>query len=346
MAHPSKQVDLEVAWRALGSAEGTRDGWRTIALGIPGPFPVYAARFFPGSQEAILVDFGTCTLPPDPQLPHGKGFTVSRVPDHNRPGSTWVALRRNPNSHVDLFTVMAEDIAETLRAGSTHRSPEKTAQAFLARIKAWQEFMKRGRDRKLGPEAELGLVGELLALRATINAGLAAESALVAWTGPDGGLHDLQFGSGALEVKSCVATRDFPVSISSLEQLDPALSEPLFLMGLRFAVTERGQTLPTVIAEVQTFIAEADPESVSLFKLRLLQSGYLPGTEELYERRFLLNEWLVVPVVEDLPKLTSSTVPMGIRAATYILDLHSFRDRAVHLRTALVALGVVFHATR
>lgn len=345
MAPPSKGLDLEVAWRALSIGEEARDGWRTITVGSGGSFPIFAARFFPGAQEAILIDFGAVPLPLDPQLPHGKGFTVGRVPDANRPASNLLALRRNPNSSIDLFTVMAEDVVDALLNAPGGRSREKAVQIFLARIQAWQDFMKRGRDRKLSPERELGLVGELFAIRGAVKAGLTPETALTAWEGPADGLHDLQFGAGALEVKSCVAGRDFPVTISSLQQLDPTLSCPLFLMGLRFAHSDRGQTLPQVIDEVRTFLTQEEPEAGSLFNLRLLQFGFLPGTEDLYDRRFILNEWLVLPVGDDFPRLTAATVPMEIHAAQYSLNLHPLRDRAVPLRAALVSLGMVVHAT-
>jgi hypothetical protein len=344
MAPPSKGLDLEVAWRALTSGDGPRDGWRTITVASGGSFPIFAAKFFPGAQEAILIDFGAVPLPPDPQLPHGKGFTVGRVPDAGRPAANLLALRRNPNSSIDLFTVMAEDVVDALLSAPPGRSREKAVQAFLARIQAWQDFMKRGRDRKLAPERELGLVGELFAVRGAVKAGLTPEATLTAWEGPADGLHDLQFGAGALEVKSCIAGRDFPVTISSLQQLDPSLCCPLFLMGLRFALSDRGHTLPQVIDEVRGFLGQEEPECVSLFDLRLLQFGFLPGTEDLYERRFILNEWLVLPVADDFPRLTASTVPMEIRSAQYSLDLHPLRDRAVPLRTALASLGMVLHA--
>ena len=75
----------------------------------------------------------------------------------------------------------------------------------------------------LSQEAEVGLFGEMVVLKALLEAGVPVEVVLNAWQGPLDGLHDFLIGSGAIEVKTTLSTNGFPATVNSLEQLDESL---------------------------------------------------------------------------------------------------------------------------
>src|SRR5262245_26677065 len=149
MARPSESQELLAAWRALaGSAQ--REGWRTIPVATGGPCRLMAGRHFPGNAEALLVNFLSARLPTADKLPQGHGFSVARAElgvDEGAPGS-WVALSRLPAGTLDLFAMMANDIISTIQESTV--GEEALLQLFLARIRAWQDFMGRNGGLMLG----------------------------------------------------------------------------------------------------------------------------------------------------------------------------------------------------
>ena len=177
--------------------------------------------------------------------PKARGFLVSRA-DFSEDGADriWIALCRRSAGSLDLFAMMADDVALTLE-GLRGADNERLFTTFLARIRAWQDFMRRGGDGVLGPEAEVGLFGELELLRDIILAGLPAIVAVRAWQGPLDGVQDFALGVGAIEVKCTVSPGSFPATVGSLDQLDDSLGSGRFtLPGVRLALTAWGRTLP------------------------------------------------------------------------------------------------------
>lgn len=122
--------------------------------------------------------------------------------------------------------------------------------------------MRQGRE-GLGPEKELGLVGELRFLNLLLDAGILQFTAVDAWKGPHDGLHDFQIGLGSVEIKSTMIPDGFPVRIGSLEQLDDTNCPPLFLAGLRFSTQEAGKTLTELVDATRQRL-DADPAAMRL----------------------------------------------------------------------------------
>ena len=80
-----------------------------------------------------------------PSCPKAKGFLVSQIDLGAEGGGVlWLALSRRAGGSLDMFTMMALDVIATLNAGTT--AEDRLFQLFLARIRAWQDFMKRGTD--------------------------------------------------------------------------------------------------------------------------------------------------------------------------------------------------------
>ena len=339
MALQSERDELLAAWRAL-TGHCADEGWRTIPVAFGGPCRIRAGRHFPGNEEALLVGFSSGHIPPADQLPQGRGFLVSRA-DIEDEGTNlwWIALRRQSAGSLDLFAMMVVDVVGTL-AGLANVNDGRTMQVFLARIRAWQEFMRRGADGVLSEEAEVGLFGEIEFLQQLIAAGLPPTVTIDAWKGPLDELQDFRVGTGAFEVKSTLSSRGFPAVIGSLEQLDDSLINPLYLVAVRLALGASGVTLPEKISDIRDSLTDDSP-ALACFNTRLLHAGYFNEFAERYIRRFTCTGSRLLRVCDDFPRLTRGSVAIAIREARYGIDLDLVPDGDIGLLDSLMQLGVM-----
>lgn len=332
-------VEILGIWKALSGYDPT-PGWRAIDLvQQTGSCRIKAARYSPNNEEAVLVGFATTKIAPNTQLPQGQGFRMERAALGELGGKHhWLAIVRQPAGNIELFAKVVSDMVHLFQAFSD--SPEETLyQRFLGRVRGWQEFMRQGQE-GLGPERELGLVGELSFLNLLLDAGILQFTAVNSWKGPDDGLHDFQIGHGSVEIKSTMIPEGFPIRIGSLEQLDDSNCPPLFLAGLRFNAQEAGKTLPGLIDATRQRL-HSDPTAMRLLELALHQAGYLDMHASIYTRRFLLTDIKLYLVEGEFPRLTPFNVSSAIRNAAYELDLSLVTAANHSLDDMLKRLGVV-----
>ena len=337
MAVQTDAGELRLAWTAL-AGQGTSDGWITIALGRTG------ARFragvvWPGGHETLLVGFNGIAPPRKADLPEGGGFLVQPVPEASGNGfEHWIGVTRQAGAPLDLFEQMAADIIASV-AGHADRGEAWLLGLMLARIRAWQDFMRRPRNGVLAPEAELGLVGELVVLERLMAAGVDPVRAVDAWTGPSGGLPEFLADSQGLEVKTTLSVNGFPARISSLEQLDDSQGRPVLLAGVRLCLQSGGRTLPDIVGALRAQLG-APAHAQSMLELQLLKAGFFGAVAAQYVRRFHLGNIRIFAVDEAFPRLARSNVRPEIRAAEYEIDLDLVATPAMTLEDALSAHGV------
>jgi Putative PD-(D/E)XK family member, (DUF4420) len=334
MARASNEFAL--AWHALANGAGS-NGWQTIQVTAAGGCPVAAGRCFPDGQEALLIGFPGASVPSGEKLPDGGGFSVLRV-DPYQDGIVWLALTRKAAGTTDLFSAMACDVVSVLDDATNSKQLPPYRQ-FLTRVRAWQEFMRKAQE-PLSPEAELGLVGELHVLRSIVNCGVDAATAVESWKGPLDASQDFQLGVGALEVKSTLSTVGFPARIGTLEQLDDAVLQPLFVAGLRFHLAEDGFSLPDAVGAVAQLLRH-DREGQRCYEERLMAAGYLALQADRYSRRFSSTDMRVLLVDVSFPRLVLGRVPQGVIKAAYEIDLDKVSGQHIDLAQAMKQLGVI-----
>lgn len=331
MAPLSEHQQLESAWRSLRSND-TSEGWRTIAIG-KGRFR--AGIRYPENEEVLLAGF-SIRPPGQSDLPQARGFSVSRVGDDTAGDAlVWIGIARTPASSMEMFTIMAADLLESdLIIGDV--SELRAYHSFVSRIRSWQQFMERPRDRKLCDSEEVGLFGELKVVQRLIRSGRPASEVLRMWKGPANGLRDFSLGTVDLEVKSTISPNGFPARIASLEQLDDADDRTIYLLAQRFALDASGLTLPELIEEVREDLGEGDE---LYFGRSLLMVGYEGAFAEEYVRRFIDADARAYRMDEHFPRLARSSVPLAIKSAKYDLDLDLVGDPTAELDEIYLALG-------
>jgi hypothetical protein len=299
-----------------------------------------AGRRQPGGEEAIFVGFRHIVAPPVSQLPQGHGFETLKLSiDPTGQNLTWLVLARRGSGSQDLFEKMAEDVVRLLEA-TPDENEDRTLSKFLIRIRAWQDFMDRHREGILSPESEIGLFGELVLVRDMIAAGMSPMTVLSAWEGPVDGLHDFTVNDGAIEVKTTLSVGSFLVTISSLDQLDTGLRQPLYLAAVRLSLDESGDSLPEMANGLKETI-QHHLAALEFFEIRLIQAGLLSTTSERYSRRFLVKSISLLPIIPGFPTLTRADVHPAIREACYDLDLELSGVLGKNLGDALSVLRAI-----
>lgn len=328
--------EIRLTWASLRSSADT-SGWRGMPLAGIGACDVRSALHFPGGQEALLVCFSGQATPPATQLPHGVGFAVERV-DQEGDDKAWLALTRNTHASLELFETMVEDIVSALADAGTKDEAGLMAM-FLGRIRAWQEFMRKG-NQGLVQDAEVGLIGELVVLAEVLAVGVSADVALAGWIGPLDGQQDFHLGTGALEVKTTVAASGFLARFGSLQQLDDSHRSPIHVAAVRLRASESGHTLPDLVDATRRSVA-GNPEAQRLLEERLLAAGYRDAHATRYLRRFGVIECRTIEVGTGFPRLIAGNIPAGVVWATYEVNLDAAPGIWGDVTRALKSMGAV-----
>lgn len=329
MAPLSDRGALLAAWNGL-SVPGSAAGWVSIPLGSSGGLEIRAAKVYPEGIEGFLVGFPGAAVPSEHNLPQAKGFRSTRLTLQGV-NTTWFAVIREDGGSLDLFASMTSDVLALL-LGSTDTSGALLRQV-IARVAAWQRFMERGGSGLLRPEEEIGLFGELAVLRALI-AGEADKTAIVeAWKGPFGALHDFRVGTGAIEIKTAIIGVRAHAQISSLEQLDTSVVDPIFLTAVRLVLADEGISLGEMVNETVADCS-GEPSAKAPLLDRLLSAGFRHEDNGRYTRRFAVKSLRSHRVDRSFPRLTTSTVPPAIVAAGYTIDLDRLEPENTSIKQA------------
>lgn len=322
MTAQTEEDQLVTAWRALSGSAGN-SGWKAIEISRTSECAVLAGRKGGGNEESLLIGITHAPVPDAVQLPRSQGFQFIHT-EHigATPGRTWFALVRKPGGQLPMFTLMAADLVALLsKIGS--QDGGRIYASLVARITAWQQFMKLDRSGILSGEEEVGLVGELMVLQELLDCGVTPAYALEAWVGPEDGVHDFVLGTGGVETKTTLAPQGFIAEIASLEQLDDTLQRPLYVAAVRLTQqVERGATLPGL---VDTLIERVRGFGVApVLEGRLLSAGYVDAMRSHYSRCFVTKEITYRLVTDASPCLTRAKVPPSVRRVRYAVDLDAF----------------------
>lgn len=215
------------------------------------------------------------------------------------------------------FLSFCEDVLLDLERGE---SPEDAVHRTCLR---WQRFWEEDDSDALSLTWLLGLVGELVLLRALI--GVAGPDAIASWTGPEALDHDFQAGDrAAIEVKT---TTRLPAEIEcNLAQLDPGVFRTLLLaVVLAKSVGDGGETLSSLTTSIEAQLTGAD-EALDVFLTKLSRVGYRHDREHVYATHmFDLAEPVFHLVDENFPRITHAsfraTLDARIQVVRYRVEL-------------------------
>ncbi len=163
----------------------------------------------------------------------------------------------------------------------------------------------------LGIERQLGLVGELLFLKAMCKKNGVA--ALDAWLGPFGEPHDFRISKLEFEVKTTTSTQRTH-TINGLEQLEPSDQCGLFLVSILLGPPGSGDgfSLIDLVSELSAVFKIAK-DKLARFGAALDSCGFRQEDAAHYSRRYILRRPMaLVRVDKTCPAITRQVVYAAI----------------------------------
>lgn len=303
---------LGSAWRSLGDRE-IRGTPRLEALQLDplsvGGRPLLAALDGDGQRHLLV------PLPPgsaDVEDSRSAGVVLStRTLERSDGQQRYADLACIRTDLTGVFAGLAADICTTV-IGET-----EPGLLVAQKLGAWRELFDTPQQ-VWSPSRLAGLFGELLVLRALLDADTSAASA---WSGPVGEAQDFRRGRHALEIKATLSPETRMVSVHGWDQLEPPPDGDLALGWFRLRLNERGTTVPELITECLSRAAAPQDIHTRLDRLGLPELG----SKELHLRFELVDErWFVIdaafPAITPA-RFTGGHVPPGVVSLEYRIDL-------------------------
>jgi hypothetical protein len=198
----------------------------------------------------------------------------------------------------------------------------------------WKKLFDKINSHLLSPEAQRGLLGELLFITEAIQHGISSKVVIENWFGPDKYNKDFVIGNTGFEIKTTVQSRP-AVTISSEKQLDVQELTSLYLkIYMLDEIKGEGITLNSSVNVIYLLVGN-DLELRSVFDYQLAAAGYHneDAAEYTTEYKIVRNELFVVDA--DFPKLVPQSLPPGVFNCVYCVDitaLSACKQESVNLR--------------
>ncbi|MEV5442652.1 PD-(D/E)XK motif protein [Streptomyces sp. NPDC052644] len=326
----------EDLWKELEVPQPDR-GRSTRRLFPECPHSIHIGVTHPARQRMLLVRAGARAADRARHMLMGlsetRGLSLSCSSVSNREFELQIHLTAGDLREV--FTPLAEDIARAAKDAAEETVLERAVHRFTR----WQELLRRVGETGLGREARLGLYAELYYLRRHLMLALPADTAVSAWTGPEGGNQDFQLPSIAIEVKATSAKNTATIRIANERQLDDHGTNRLVLV--RFAFDTRrggtGESLNTVVDDIRATLSTS--AATARFEQRLAWAGYLPHQRNLYEEpRYTLRQTDLWNVGDDFPRLVETNLPPGVGHCSYEISVAGLEK---HRTTTDEVTGVI-----
>ena len=242
-------------------------------------------------------------------------------------GRVRLCLMLKDQRYRDVLGTLGDDVAAAVALSPTETHGVK---ALLGRLNTWVRFVSRFGPNHLSDEQQVGLFAELLYLTTEVIPNLDAAAAVRSWRGPYREAHDFRFRLAAVEIKASSTQTPQSFRVANLDQLDTDPVDLLLVLHVSVnANSPTGRSLPEIVNQARTVLVASDPAAASDFDISLLEVGYLDAHADGYNRRFETTRLLWLRVVEGFPRLTRSSVAVGITDAVYSVSIQSCMPFAV-----------------
>ena len=228
------------------------------------------------------------------------------------PGAIRLGLTLIDQSLSKSFSVMCFDIAERSK---NSKSVDEAFVIVLECLNDWSDLFKRKGKFGLSRNEALGLWGELFTLEKLVEAKKYSDEIVVqGWRGPNGDQRDIGFNKTRIEIKSQLSTKAISLRITSLDQLDDG-GDNLNVVLNRISPSDAGHSLVDLVSRIYKLL---EPSRLATLEFeRKLALAEFNDQLDVCKELFSLDEQLIYEVIDNFPKLTLATVPLGIKAAQY-----------------------------
>ncbi|HRW54512.1 MAG TPA: PD-(D/E)XK motif protein [Phycisphaerae bacterium] len=257
---------------------------------------------------------------PNGRMPRLEGIEVKEAVGPGGNGRILV-FGLNESVHRDLFHSLCLDIVSCV---SNAENEKEMVHKALARTWRWHHLLRGGRDHRLSPEEQKGLIGELVVLERHLIGVLNAADAVSAWVGPLGAPKDFQTGRVCIEVKTRRGGATPHVKVSSESQLDESGLHALFLFVIDLdrapADSDVGHTLTDIVSRVRNTVENLDAAAVVALE-NVLAAGGFRSADDYSDMRWVEGSVRAYRVTNGFPRLAASDIPVGVSSVRYEIAL-------------------------
>jgi hypothetical protein len=264
----------------------------------------------PGAQVYELL---TPAVGAEPDLRGMQSVSVDVLSLEDGP---WYRLRIDARDlRYEAYGVVVS-VVQAMRGGSSFAAATGAALTNLKTILTLR--------RRLSPDQQIGLLGELLVVRRLLTA-YPEDDVIAWWLGPLAEQHDFAFPDADVEVKTTTAERRTHV-IHGTGQLQPNPGRPLWLLSIQ--VTRAGGADGLSLTGLVDDVRDRLSARRGRFLEHLVGLGWRVGDADLYRDLYLLRTAPQAFLVDDdFPAITDTrlraTVPHTelVSAVTYRVDV-------------------------
>lgn len=199
----------------------------------------------------------------------------------------------------------------------------KIYETIISILNKWKNFFKISKKRKLSPEMQRGLFGELYFLNNILKEATSPRVSVDSWQGPRGHEQDFNYNKNLIEVKTQLSSSDKIIKIASLEQLD-IISGNIWIYHLGISPTENIQNDSISLEDLITSLIESlgnDNFGIDIFLSNLLEIGY--DHEADYKKiKYVISFESFYKVENDFPVITRNMIKTPIASANYSLNVN------------------------
>lgn len=263
-------------------------------------------------------------------IPQCKGWSIEII-DKN------IIMTLKNNDFSDFFKDIVNLILTKIYLNDFNE--QESIQYFFEELLSAKNFFDTEElPRRLSPEKETGLFGELIILDEIIKKNSDSIN-LNFWTGPSQ-KHDFTLPNMLLETKTSKNREKKIVSTSSTDQLSPIFDKPLYLAYVKIEKNINGKSLNMLVHELGEKFSKNSEVLLNNFYLKLRQSGYYNIHEDEYNDKYSLNEKIFYFVSEKFPhiKRVVEHEPIFDLSITYKIDLDKCEEFRINTDTMLQKL--------
>ena len=314
-----------------------QDGWYLRRIYPEADSGIFVAMRQPGAVPALLVEVDSTAVGVVAEYPSARGFELypeSVIPGPR--GRTRLCLVLADARYRDIFEVLVNDVSARIALTTGEGEAVRT---FIARLRVWQNFMRKHGVEGLSKEAQIGLFGELLFLADSLVDRVPAHDSVNAWKGPSRESQDFEIGGRCIEVKSTTVVPPVTVNIASMTQLDETLVELLLLCHVSLVLdASNGESLPELVDRLRATIQIQDVSALDDFNAKLIEAGYLDSHSELYsDTRYRHRETNFFKVADGFPRITERDLRGGVSECSYTVLLAACTPYGVEAPRAIAA---------
>lgn len=257
------------------------------------------------------------------ELPDRINFGALEYKTFNHSGHDFLVLELSETADWELFASLCRDLEVATKELS--KDDTLVVATIIRRLKRWQDFLKREKNRLLSPEAQKGLLAELLFLKQELVPTFDWEDSVSFWKGPLGAPQDFAVHDTGVEIK-CQAGATTPfVRINGLDQLDCQLSK-LYLSVFTISSGDSSDpdsiSLYRLVNSIRAELLGANDLTRESFEDALMQVGYHDSEE--YDKKYYKEiSQKVYEVRDEFPRLTREDVSEGIDKVGYSIELYA-----------------------